>query len=113
RQGRMSLRWQPDADGTLSLSAFLGMLVPLRVALFYTARDPDVPSADLKVRVKIIDLKHVQSGYSVVLATSLHNGHESPFPVAKELVSTLGRFRSVPVDAGPPIRDMDALHAYQ
>jgi len=114
RPERITVRFDPDADGTLSLAGFLAELDRLRAALYYTARDPEEPDAHLRVRVRVVDLTH-DKAFGVVAAATVSNGHPVNAPIAKQLVANLAEFRTSRPTAGPPIRlrDMDVLRAYQ
>jgi hypothetical protein len=112
RAQRITVDFAADPDGTLSLPAFLSELDRLRSALYYTARDPDDPDAVLRVRVRIVDLSR-QKTFKVVADAAVSNGHVLPTHVGKTLVANLSRLKSARISAGPPIRDMDVLQAYQ
>jgi hypothetical protein len=114
RRHLIKVRFDPDADGTLSLTAFLAQLDRLRAALYYTARDPADPDAHLTVRIRVLDLTH-DTAFGVVADTAVFNGHPLSVPVAKQLVTNLAEFRTARPATGPParLRDMDVLQAYQ
>lgn len=113
RPQRISAEFTPDPDGTLAWSAFLTFLERLRSSLYYTARNPDDPTADLKVRVRLLDLEHEKNKkFSVTADVLASNGHLVTAP-GSDLVANLGRFRTVRMKEGPPVRDMDVLHSYQ
>src|SRR5688572_27725177 len=112
RPQRMRFRWAADPDGTMPMTTFLATLSRLRGALYYTALDPDDPR-DLDVKVRLVHVEHSKGKeFSAVADVSVSNGHVVP-GVGAELVRNLGRFRSAKPSAGPPIRDMDTLNAYQ